>query len=122
MLSFNFEHAAKVLLTPPSVGVHRLPYGQRETMTLTTRNAYAVPPSPAEWRDMENTHLAWLRIAHVIANAPSDDCVKELVASMPDRGEFAKGLAAAASVLHDFGDLAADAERRFLDACVAVGQ
>jgi hypothetical protein len=27
---------------------------------------------------MEGTHLAWLRIAHVIANAPNDDCVKEL--------------------------------------------
>jgi hypothetical protein len=53
---------------------------------------------------MENTHLAWLRIAHVIANAPSDDCVRELVASMPDRASFAKGLAAAASVFHDFAE------------------
>ena len=89
-------------------------------MTLTAGSALGVPPSPAEWRDMENTHLAWLRIAHVIASAPSDDCVKELAASMPDRAAFAKGLAAAASFFHEFAELAADAEIRFLDACVAV--
>lgn len=76
-------------------------------MPLTTGDAHAVPPSPAEWRDMENTHLAWLRIAHVIANAPNDDCVKELSASMPDRATFAKGLAAAASFFHDYAELAA---------------
>ena len=92
-----------------------------EFMTRTAGGTRAVPPSPAEWRDMENTHLAWLRIAHVIANAPSDDCVKELAASMPDRATFAKGLAAAASVFHDLAELATDAERRFLDACVATG-
>jgi hypothetical protein len=95
---------------------------KKEFMTLTAGGARAVPPSPAEWRAMEDTHLAWLRIAHVIANAPSDDCVKELAASMPDRATFAKGLAAAASVFHDLAELATDAERRFLDACVAVGQ
>jgi hypothetical protein len=89
-------------------------------MTLTAGSALAVPPSPAEWHDMENTHLAWLRIAHVIASAPSDGCVKELAASMPDRAAFAKGLAAAASFFHEFAELAADAEIRFLDACVAV--
>ena len=50
---------------------------------------------------MEDTHFAWLRIAHVIASAPSDDCVKELAASMPDRATFAKGLAAAASFFHE---------------------
>jgi hypothetical protein len=81
----------------------------------------ADPPSPSEWRDMEDTHLAWLRIAHVIANAPNDDCVKELAASMPDKATFAKGLAAAASFFHDFAELAHAAEIRFLDACVAVG-
>jgi hypothetical protein len=75
----------------------------------TARGARAVPPSPAEWRDMENTHLAWLRIAHVIVSAPNDDCVRELVASMPNRASFAKGLAAAASVFHDFAELATDA-------------
>jgi hypothetical protein len=91
-------------------------------MALTAGFACAVPPSPAEWRDMENTHLAWLRIAHVIANAPSDDCVKELAASMPDRATFAKGLAAAASFFHEFAELATTAENRFLDACVAVGR
>ena len=64
----------------------------------------------------------WLRIAHVIASAPSDDCVKELVASMPDRARFAKGLAAAASFFHDWAELAIAAERQFLDACVAVGR
>ena len=52
-------------------------------MALKAEFEVAVPPSPDEWHDMENTHLAWLRIAHVIASAPSDDCVKELVASMP---------------------------------------
>ena len=87
-------------------------------MPLMAGGTCVVPPSSAEWRDMENT----LRIAHVIANAPNDDCVKELVASMPDRANFAKGLAAAASVFHDLAELATDAERRFLDACVAVGQ
>jgi hypothetical protein len=92
-----------------------------EFMARTAGGTRAVPPSPAEWRDMENTHLAWLRIAHVIANAPSDDCVRELVASMPNRASFAKGLAAAASVFHDLAELATDAERRFLDACVAAG-
>jgi hypothetical protein len=71
---------------------------------------------------MEDTHLAWLRIAHVIANAPNEDCVRELVSSMPDRASFAKGLAAAASVLHDLAELAHAAEIRFLDACVAVEQ
>jgi hypothetical protein len=90
-------------------------------MTLTAGFAGTVPPSAAEWRDMEDTHLAWLRIAHVIANAPNDDCVKELVASMPNRAAFAKGLAAAASFFHDFAELTHAAERRFLDACVAVG-
>ena len=80
-----------------------------------------VPPSPAEWRDMENTHLAWLRIAHVIANVPSDDCVTEL-ASMPDRATFAKGLAAAASFFHEVAELASAAEIQFLDACVEVGR
>ena len=88
-------------------------------MALTVELACTVPPSPAEWRDMENTHLAWLRMAYVIASAPNDDCVKELVASMPDRAAFAKGLAAAASFFHDFAELAIGAERRFLDACVA---
>ena len=39
---------------------------------------------------------------------------------MPDRAAFAKGLAAAASFFHEFGELAADAETQFLDACVAV--
>jgi hypothetical protein len=68
-------------------------------MALTPRFELALAP-PDEWRDMENTHLAWLRIAHVIASAPSDDCVRELVASMPDRTTFAKGLATAASSLH----------------------
>jgi hypothetical protein len=91
-------------------------------MTLTDEVARTAPPSPAEWRDMENTHLAWLRIAHVIASAPSDDCVKELVASMPDRARFAKGLAAAASFFHELAELAHVAERQFLDACVAVGR
>ena len=91
-------------------------------MTLTAGDARAVPPSPAEWRDMENTRLAWLRIAHVIANAPSDDCVKELAASVPNRATFAKGLAAAAIFFHDFAELATDAERRFLDACVAIAR
>ena len=95
---------------------------KEEFTALTAQGTRAVPPSPAEWRTMEDTHLAWLRIAHVIANAPNDDCVKELVASMPDRANFAKGLAAAASVFHDLAELATDAERRFLDACVAVGQ
>jgi hypothetical protein len=89
-------------------------------MALTDEIARTAPPSPAEWRDMENTHLAWLRIAHVIASAPSDDCVKELVASMADRATFAKGLAAAASVFHDLAELAHAAEIRFLDACVAA--
>jgi len=93
-----------------------------EFMTRTAGGTRAVPPSPAEWRDMENTHLAWLRIAHVIANAPSDDCVKELAASMPDRATFAKGLAAAAAFFHDFAELAHAAEIRFLDARVAVGR
>jgi hypothetical protein len=79
-------------------------------------------PSSAEWREMEKTHLAWLRIAHVIANAPNDDCMKELVASMPDRATFAKGLAAAASIFKDFAELAQAGEIRFLDACVAVGR
>jgi hypothetical protein len=64
--------------------------------------------------------IAWLRIAHVIASAPSDDCVKELVASMPDRATFAKGLATAASFFHEFAELATAAENRFLDACVTV--
>jgi hypothetical protein len=89
-------------------------------MALTAGSAVALPPSPAEWRDMENTHLAWLRIAHVIASAPTDDCEKELAASMPDRATFAKGLAAAASFFHEFAELTEDAEIRFLDACVAV--
>ena len=89
-------------------------------MALTPGFEVAVPPSPDEWRDMENTHLAWLRIAHVIASAPSDDCVKELVASMPDRASFAKGLAAAASFFYEFAELAGAAEIRFLDACVTV--
>jgi hypothetical protein len=89
-------------------------------MSLMAGVARIVPPSPADWREMENTHLAWLRIAQVIANAPSDDCVKELAASMPDRATFAKGLAAAASYFHDLAELAAAAESRFLDACVAV--
>jgi hypothetical protein len=91
-------------------------------MALTAGSALAVPPSPTERRDMENAHLAWLRIAHVIASAPGDDCVEELAASMPDRATFAKGLAAAASFFHEFAELAADAEIRFLDACVAVGR
>jgi hypothetical protein len=91
-------------------------------MALTGGLADTVPPSSAEWRDIENTHLAWLRIAHVIANPPNDDCVKELVASMPGRATFAKGLAAAASIFQDFAELAHAAERRFLDACVAVGR
>jgi hypothetical protein len=89
-------------------------------MTLTAEFARAFPPSLAEWRDMENTHLAWLRIAHVIATAPSDDCVKELAASEPDRATFAKGLAAAATFFHEFAELATAAEIRFLDACVAI--
>ena len=90
-------------------------------MGLTDAFAGTDPPSPAEWSEMEDTHLAWLRIAHVISNAPNDDCVKELAASMPDKAAFAKGLAAAASFFHDFAELATTAERRFLDACVAVG-
>jgi hypothetical protein len=89
-------------------------------MTLTAGVAHTIPPSRAEWRDMENTHLAWLRIAHVIANAPNDDCVKELVASLPDRATFAKGLAVAASCFQDLAELAAAAEIRFLDACIAA--
>ena len=89
-------------------------------MTLPPDWPLAVPPSPAEWRDMENTHLAWLRIAHVIANAPNDDCVKELVASLPDRATFAKGLAVAANCFQDLAELAAAAEIRFLDACIAA--
>jgi hypothetical protein len=89
-------------------------------MTLTPRFELAVPPSPDEWRDMENTHLAWLRIAHVIASAPNDDCVKELVASMPDRTTFAKGLATAGSFFQEFAELAIAAENRFLDACIRV--
>jgi hypothetical protein len=93
-----------------------------EFMPLMAEGTCVVPPSSDEWRDMENTHLAWLRIAHVIANAPNDDCVKELVASMPDRATFAKGLATAASVFHDLAELAHAAEIRFLDACVAVGR
>ena len=90
-------------------------------MTLPPGLVVTVPPSPAEWRDMENTHLAWLRIAHVIANA-SDDCVKELAASMPDRATFAEGLGAAASFFHEFTELASAAESRFVDACVVVGR
>ena len=70
--------------------------------------------------DMENTHLAWLRIAHVIASAPSDDCVKELVASLPDRATFAKRLATAARFFQESAELAKEAESRFLDACVTV--
>jgi hypothetical protein len=89
-------------------------------MAFTVGFKVAVPPSPGEWHDMENTHLAWLRIAHVIASAPSDDCVKELAASMPDRATFAKELAAAASFFHEFAELATTAENRFLDACIAV--
>ena len=95
---------------------------KEEFMALTAGVARTVPPSPAEWRDMEKTHLAWLRIAYPIANAPNDDCVKELVASMPDRASFAKGLAAAASCFHDLAELATAAEIRFLDACVATGR
>jgi len=91
-------------------------------MALRAGFALDVPPSPTEWRGMENTHLAWLRMAHVIANAPSDDCVKELAASIPDRATFAKGLAAAASFFHEFAELATAAEIRFLDACVDVGR
>ena len=91
-------------------------------MGLTAEFMGTVPPSPADWRDMENTHLAWLRIAYVIANAPSDDCVRELVASLPDRATFANRLGAAASFFRDFADLTAAAESRFLDACVAVGR
>ena len=91
-------------------------------MALTAGFALDVPPSPAEWRDMENTHLAWLRITHVIANVPSDDCVTELAASMPDRATFAKGLAAAASFFYEGAELASAAEIRFLDACVEVGR
>ena len=45
-----------------------------------------------------------------------------LAASMPDRATFAKGMAAAASFFHEFAELAADAEIRFLDACIAVGR
>jgi hypothetical protein len=33
----------------------------------------------------------WLRIAHVITSAPSDDCVKELAASVPDKADFREG-------------------------------
>ena len=87
-------------------------------MPLMAGGTCVVPPSSAEWRDMENT----LRIAHVIANSPNDDCVKELVASMPDRATFAKGLAAAAAFFHDLAELAHAAEIRFLDARVAVGR
>jgi hypothetical protein len=94
---------------------------KEEFMALTDGFARIVPPSPAEWRDIENTHLAWLRIAHVIVSAPSDDCVRELAGSMPDRATFAKGLAEAASFFHDLAELAAAAEIRFLDACVAAG-
>ena len=89
-------------------------------MALTAGFALDVPPSPAEWRDMENTHLAWLRIAHVIANVPSDDCVTELAASMPDRATFAMGFAAAVSFFHEVAELASAAEIQFLDACVEV--
>jgi hypothetical protein len=91
-------------------------------MTLTAGFACAAPPSPGEWRDIEDTHLAWLRIAHVIASLPSDGCVKELAESMPDRATFAKGLAAAASFFHEFAELATTAEMRFLDARIAVGR
>jgi hypothetical protein len=91
-------------------------------MALTAGFALAVPPSPAEWRDVENTHLAWLQIAHVIATAPSDDCVKELAASVPNRATFAKELATAASFFYELAELANAAETRFLDACVAVGR
>lgn len=90
-------------------------------MPRTAGFALEIPPTPAEWREMETTHLAWLRMAHVIANAPSDDCVKELAASMPDRATFAKGLAAAASFFHEVAELASTAEIRFLDACIEVG-
>jgi hypothetical protein len=56
----------------------------------------------------------------VITSAPSDDCVKELVASVPDRATFAKGLATAASFFQEFAELAAAAENQFLEACVTV--
>jgi hypothetical protein len=92
-----------------------------EFMTLPPDWPLAVPPSPAEWREMESSHLAWLRIAHVIVSAPNDDCVKEFVASMPDKATFAKGLEAAAGFFHDVVELATAAETRFLDACFAVG-
>ena len=72
--------------------------------------------------DMEkNTHLAWLRIAHaLIASAPSDDCVKELVASMPDRATFAERTGCRRELfLPEFAELAGAAEIRFLDACVS---
>jgi hypothetical protein len=122
ILASLFELATKGALTAASLRVQGLPRTKGRLMTLTAGFALAVPPSPAEWRDMENTHLAWLRIAHVIAAAPSDDCVKELAASMPDGATFAKGLAAAASFFHEFAELATAAEIRFLDACVEVGR
>jgi hypothetical protein len=110
-------------LTAVPLGVHVFATRTKgRFIALTAGFALAVPPSPAEWRDVENTQLAWLRIAHAIASAPSDDCVKELTASMPDRATFAKGLAAAASFFHEFAELAAAAEIRFLDACVAEGR
>jgi hypothetical protein len=64
--------------------------------------------------------ISWLRIAYVIASAPNDDWVKELVEAMPDRAAFAKGLADAASFFRDLAELAISAEGRFLDACVAA--
>jgi hypothetical protein len=91
-------------------------------MALTVGFAPAVPPSPAERCEMENTHFAWLRIAHVIANAPSENCVRELAASIPEHSDFRERTAASASFFHDFAELATGAERRFRDACVAVGR
>jgi hypothetical protein len=78
-------------------------------------------PSPAEWREMENTHLTWLRLAHVIVNAPNDGCIKVLAGSA-HKATFARSpVAAAATFFHDFAELATTAERRFLNACVAAG-
>ena len=86
ILASLFELATKSALTAASLRVQWLTRTKGRLMTLAAGFALAVPPSPAERRDMENTHLAWLRIAHVIAAAPSDGCVKELVSANSQNG------------------------------------
>jgi hypothetical protein len=91
ILASLYELATKVELTTAPLAVHVFATRTRGGfMTLTAGFACAAPPSPGEWRDIEDTHLAWLRIAHVIASLPSDGCVKELAESMPDRATFAQ--------------------------------